>query len=489
MSEWWQQNPQDPQYSSNPNGSEEQETPAPEETPAAPDAAAEPQQSAEPSPASQPQPTETVWQTPTVSNDWQEKPSYRNDWTASSGSWQTPPPPPKKPKKNGVLIALVAILGAVCLVCVGITATVLANGGIPTASESSSSSDNSASESENSGTGNPNGPTIDIVDTQYEDGGISTADIVKENLDCTVVINIYEKTSSGYGGFVIGDEGEKLSYRASGIIMSEDGYIITNRHVVIDSETAKSYDRIEVELYNGTLYNATVIGADSDTDLAVIKIDATGLKAATFGDSDKVRLGDRVVTIGNSGGLPWSVSQGVLSGTHRDVYDETGYSIQCLQIDATINYGSSGGPLFNCMGEVIGINSAKIVYSGYENLGFSIPINEAKIVLDDLVRYGYVTGRIELGITGYNVTESGYEGFMIDSINKGSSLENKGIQQYDIITHIDGQRISGRTDLRNTLSTHKAGDEVELTLLRITNNRTGATTSFTVKITLQESKG
>ena len=242
-------------------------------------------------------------------------------------------------------------------------------------------------------------------------------------------------------------------------------------------------------LYSGATYTATLVGSDKDTDLAVIKINATGLKAASFGNSSKMSLGDRVVTLGNAGGLEWSASQGILSGTKRDVYEKTGYSIQCLQIDAAINPGNSGGPLLNSMGQVIGINSAKIVYTGYESLGFSIPIDEAKPILDDLIRYGYVTGRVELGIKGYTITQTGYEGFMVSEIDAESSLIDANIQTYDIITSLDGEKVTSRTVLRSLLSKHQVGDTVTLGILRITNQRTGETERFEVQVTLRESRG
>lgn len=519
MSEWWEsssnpnQDPQNQTPEQEPSESTENRDTAPDPTvtaapdpvaldptapsvpPVTPPASAEsgwtsPTQSTEPgdtppreTPASAPQP-------PAYSSPYQwdpQRPIYSSPANRSYSYGSKVPAPPQKPRKkgNGVWIALVAILGALCLVSVGITGVLVAEHVISSSRTPSGAVDTPATSRRD----NASGPTVSIVDTEVKDGGLPTSEIVQNNLDSTVVINMYRNTSVSYGGFQIGQEGERRAGQASGIVMSEDGYIITNQHVVFDSELNQEYSRIEVEMYNGTLYNAEVIGSDVDTDLAVIKIDATGLKPATFGNSDNANLGDRVVTLGNAGGLPWSVSQGILSGTHRDVYDKTGYSIQCLQVDAPINPGNSGGPLFNSMGEVIGVNSAKIVYEGYESLGFSIPINEAKPVIDDLIRYGRVTGRIELGITGYTVTQTGYEGFMIATIENNSSLAGTDVQVNDIITHVDGTRVTGRVALRNELSKHKAGDTVTLTLLRIVNNRTGQTMEYTVTVQLQATQG
>ena len=392
------------------------------------------------------------------------------------------PPMPQRPQNNKPakdhLAAIILIaLAVICIISLLVGIALLVKdepSAAPTTSETSSVSDK---------------PSVNIQSTEIKDGGLSTAEIVKKNLDSTVVINMYSNETITYGGFSFGNQTEeKQAGTASGIIMSADGYIITNQHCVVNEQTHQPYARLEVILYSGATYSATIIGEDEDTDLAVIKINATGLQPAEFGDSEKINIGDRVITIGNAGGLQWSASQGILSGKDRDVYDKTGYSIQCLQIDAAINPGNSGGPLINCMGQVIGINSAKIVYSGYENLGFSIPINEAKPLLDDFIKYGYVTGRVELGITGYTVTQTGYEGFMVYTIEEDSCLKGTAIQQYDIITAINGTKVTSRTELRNALSKFKAGDTVKLTILRITNKQLGTTENFDVPITLKEAR-
>lgn len=140
-----------------------------------------------------------------------------------------------------------------------------------------------------------------------------------------------------------------------------------------------------------------------------------------------------MIALGNAAGLSWSATQGIVSALARDVYDDTGYAIKCLQIDAAINFGNSGGPLLNNQGLVVGINSAKIVKTGYENLAFSIPINEAKTIIDSLMKYGYVQGRVALGITGQTVSSGNYNGFMIASIAEGSSLQNTEAQVGDLI--------------------------------------------------------
>ena len=480
MSEWWNNSPYTPN-DQNPFEPKEEpkEEPAPVQEPETP-APQEPETPVQTPPVQTP-PTQVP---PTYSGWSQPQPPVRPQPPVQPPQWNAQPPRPPKKKGNGLVIAAVAVLCALCIGCLGVGAVLLAEkGGNGLPFSDTQGNENTTKPSSDSG----DKPSVVIHDTEVDDGGLSTAEIVKRNLDCTVVINLYANAVVKYGNFSFGSsEEESLAGTASGIVLSEDGYIITNQHVVINEKTAEQFQRIEVVLYSGATYNATVVGADEDTDLAVIKINATGLKPATFGSSENVQLGDRVVTIGNAGGLEWSVTQGILSGTNRDVYDETGYSIQCLQVDAAINPGNSGGPLLNCNGEVIGVNSAKIVYESIENVGFSIPISEAKPILDDLINAGHVTGRVGLGVTGYTITQSGYEGFMIYTIEPGSSLEGTDIQLYDIITKVDNTVVKSRTEVRNALSKHKPGDKVTLSIKRIVDQRSGEVQEFTREITLKE---
>ena len=488
MSEWWNNSPYTPQ-DQNQNPFEPQDEPQVPVEPTAPQAPAEPTAPQAPAEPTAPQaPVEPqIPQTPPAPvpptyYGWSQ-PSQTPPQPTPQPQWNAQPPRPPKKKGNGLVVAAVAVLCVLCVGCLGVGVMLFADkegGKLPFTSSETETSGAEASTTSDT-------PSVVIRDTDVDDGGLSTAEIVKRNLDSTVVINLYANSVIKYGNFSFGNsEEESLAGTASGIVLSADGYIITNQHVVINEKTNEQFQRIEVVLYSGATYNATVVGADEDTDLAVIKINATGLKPATFGSSENVQLGDRVVTIGNSGGLEWSVSQGILSGTKRDVYDETGYSIQCLQIDAAINPGNSGGPLINCNGEVIGVNSAKIVYDSIENVGFSIPITEAKPIIDDLVKTGHVTGRVGLGVTGYTITQSGYEGFMIYTIEQGSALEGTDIQPYDIITKVGSTVVKSRTEVRNALSKYKPGDKVTLSLKRITDQRTGEVTEFTREITLKE---
>lgn len=408
-------------------------------------------------------------------------------------------PPEKKKSGSTVAIVLLSILCVLSLTfsCVTGGAAILSmvdpyesSNDIPSNDVQTETQDEPEVEAEDDRVPNENAPSLEISDAEsFDDGGLSTSEIVARNLDATVVLTMYTKSAGGFYGYYPEESGSLTEAGgASGIIMTDDGYIITNSHCVYDEEMGQEYDRIDVTLYDGRVFEgATIVGYDPTTDLAVIKIDATNLQAAEFGDSSKLALGDRVVTLGNSGGLAWTVSQGVLSGQARDVYEDTGYAIKCLQVDAIINPGSSGGPLFNAYGQVVGVNSAKIVMTGYEGLGFSIPINEAKEVIDDLIKYGYVTGRVSLGIMGRTITSIGYEGFMIDSINSDSPLKGTKAQAGDIITHVDGARVMDYAELRTELTAHKVGETVTLTLLRL-DRQTRTTQEITVTIKLKESR-
>ncbi|MBQ9108803.1 MAG: trypsin-like peptidase domain-containing protein [Oscillospiraceae bacterium] len=302
--------------------------------------------------------------------------------------------------------------------------------------------------------------------TISEDGRLTTTEVYHRVAPVTVSVIQY----SPYQGRMISGSG-------TGIIMSQDGYIVTNAHVVTTNGAAAS--ALEVILNNGDRYEATLVGADTRSDLAVIKIDATDLPYATFGDSDQMEIGETVIAIGNPGGteLSSSVSQGIISGLNRLIKTSTdGYSINCLQTDAAINPGNSGGPLVNQFGQVIGINSAKLVDTQYEGIGFAIPINEAKPIIDQLIAYGRVTDRARIGITGVAITPTlsryyGWpQGILIFTVEEGSDIATKGLRagevDGDIITHVNDQPITSFDDVAQILKDKKGGDQVELTIYR-----------------------
>lgn len=379
-------------------------------------------------------------------------------------SWQPAPEPPAPKKRGaGVLVTLLCILCAVSIAGTGIAlAWAFGNRG------NDSGSSRPPVSGTTSTTVNSNAPKLDITSTV--DSTSWAKEAIQKVLPSTAVLTAYQ--------------GNTLAGFASGIVYSQDGYIITNAHCVYNADRGKVYDYIDVELYDGTVYeDARVCGYDTSTDLAVIKVEAEGLTPATFGSADSLVLGDYVVAVGNAGGLAWSASMGIVSGLNRDVYEDSGYAIPCLQVDAAINPGNSGGPLINAAGQVVGINSIKIVVEGYENLAFSIPINEqSKAIIDSLAYQGRVTGRVSLGILGQSVTTLHYEGFYITNVLSMSPLRDK-VAIGDIIQYVDDVRVKSFAEMRRELAKNQVGDEVKLTLLHI-DRRTGRESAYDVTIRL-----
>ena len=324
-------------------------------------------------------------------------------------------------------------------------------------------------------------------------GELTPQEVAKKVIPSVVCIQNYQRSNNNSmfffgGGAQSGDAGDEVSpaSEGSGIIATSDGYIITNAHVV---EGASS---LKVILSDGTSYEAQLVGSDSITDLAVIKIDATGLQAAEFGSSGDLEVGDSVMAIGNPGGLELSssVTQGIVSALNRQITNsETGYTMDCIQTDTAINPGNSGGALVNMYGQVVGINSSKIVAEGYEGLGFAIPIDDAQSVISNLKEYGYVKDRAVLGITGqyldsmsarfYGLTS----GMYVASISN-ESVSNAGITQGCIITKIDDTNITSSSTITSYVSKLKPGDTVTLTVV---NDLTGRT--FTADVTLVQASG
>lgn len=265
----------------------------------------------------------------------------------------------------------------------------------------------------------------------------------------------------------------------SGVIMSDDGYVITNAHVL---EGAKSYTAVT---YDGTKYKVSIVGKDTKTDLAVIKITTEDtLTPAEFGNSDEVVLGEQVMAIGNPGGLTGSITGGYVSGLNRKIKtDSTGFEMNCIQTDAAISPGNSGGALVNMYGQVIGITSSKYVNSSYEGLGFAITINDAKPIIDELISNGYVSGRYKIGINFYSPqyapvifeSETGFtypeniQGVLIGGIEEDCDIANTEIQAWDFITEVEGQKVTNYDSLMAALENKNADDTVKAHVVRIIN--------------------
>lgn len=273
-----------------------------------------------------------------------------------------------------------------------------------------------------------------------------------------------------------GDAMSQSKYEGSGIIIDSKGYIMTNYHVVQYADPKNSISKnttLEVFLSDGRQAMAKFIGGDQKSDLAVIKIDLKNLPVAEFGDSDALEVGELAVAIGNPLGLEFqgSVTVGVISALNRTISIDD-RTLNLIQTDAAINPGNSGGALLNSKGEVIGINTAKISLSGVEGLGFAIPINEAKPIVDQLIMFGYVKGRPFIGISGREITETisyMYDipvGIYIMEVISGSGAEKAGIREGDILVSLDGAEVRTMKDIDIIKEKYKAGDTVEVVLVR-----------------------
>ena len=290
-----------------------------------------------------------------------------------------------------------------------------------------------------------------------EESALCLQDIYSRVIDS--VVSISSMTSSGTSS-------------GTGIIMSSNGYVITNHHVISGALV------ISVLTNDNREFEAALVGSDEMSDLAVLKIDARGLQAAEFGDSAKLRVGDSVVAIGDPLGvqLRGTMTNGIISAINRDltVGDRT---MTLIQTNAALNNGNSGGPLINCYGQVIGINTVKMssyyaATASVEGLGFAIPISVAKPIIDELIENGYVAGRPAIGISGdslptyYRAYYRLPDGVYVTSVNDGSDAKAKGIREGDIVTAINGKSISSIDDLNTIKNQYAAGDEVTLTIYR-----------------------
>ena len=254
--------------------------------------------------------------------------------------------------------------------------------------------------------------------------------------------------------------------RGSGIILSEDGYIVTNNHVISGG------DSITVTLEDGTSYPAYVIGSDEYTDIAVLKITAAGLTAAEIGDSDSVEVGEAAIAIGNpTGQLLGTATAGIISGVNRNVLVNN-VVMNLLQTDAAINAGNSGGPLLNQYGQVIGVTSVKVSMTGYEGLGFAIPINTVIPIVETLVKNGYVTGRPLVGISGSDISIMAArfyglpQGIYVTAVNSSSDAYTQGIREGDIITKIGDTAVTTVSEGCAARNGYAVGDTVKLTFYR-----------------------
>lgn len=303
-----------------------------------------------------------------------------------------------------------------------------------------------------------------VIDVAKVDTGklMTAAEVYAANVNSTV--GITTSVTTNYWGFQT-----TSAASGSGFILTADGHVLTNYHVI------ESSNSISVTLYDGKSYDAALIGYDESSDIAVLKIDADGLTPVVLGDSDNLNVGDSVVAIGNPlGELTFSLTSGAVSALNREITLSNSVTMNLIQTDCAINSGNSGGALFNLYGEVIGITNAKYSGSGsgasIDNIGFAIPINHVRGIVESIIENGYVA-KPYIGVTVTDVSDEtmGYglpAGAAVKAVSEDSPAQKAGLQVNDIVTAVNGKEISGRTGLSEAVSAASVGDTLTLTVYR-----------------------
>ena len=380
----------------------------------------------------------------------------------------------KKQKSGGAGFGKTVVLPFLC----GVLGTVIVIGtciSVPNIKESiikqlvTVNNTNTSTNEEKTNTTNINTQLISLQG--YSDTAVGVARKVQPSI---VAITVEYSVSS-----VFNRTPGTATAKGSGIIISEDGYILTNNHVVNSSSSSSNsfYEigeasKVIVKLYNDdTEYKGEIIGTDSQTDLAVIKIDKTGLTAAELGDSDNVQVGEFAMAIGSPLGLDNSVTAGIISAVNREVTDSDGNKYVAIQTDAAINSGNSGGALVNSNGQVIGINTLKLSGTGVEGVGFAIPINSTKDIYEQLIQYSKVK-RPYIGITGRDIDEDTAKannlvvGAYILSVEEFSAAEKAGLKSGDVIIEADGTKVTTMDKLNEIKNSKEIGDTIKLKVYR-----------------------
>ncbi len=370
----------------------------------------------------------------------------------------------KKEKSNRTPWGAMIAIALVCAILGGgigsaVTALIATDGNVI------STSSNSVSSTSSGTVINTSSHTSEVVLNEVESGEeMTAAEVYAQNVNSTV--GITTSITTNYWGYTT-----TSAASGSGFIISSDGYILTNYHVVEDS------DSITVSLYNGESYTATLVGYDESNDIAVLKIDADGLTPVTLGDSDSLNVGDSVVAIGNPlGELTFSLTAGIVSALNRSVTLSTGTTMELIQTDCAINSGNSGGALFNMYGEVVGITNAKYSSSSsseasIDNIGFAIPINTVKEIVYSIIETGTYE-KSYIGVTVTDVTTSVYystgltSGAVVYSVTEGAPADEAGLEVGDIITKADDTEITGASSLSTYVGSLEVGDELVLEVYR-----------------------
>lgn len=416
--------------------------------------------------------------TPPVNN------SYGNYYNGSQympyGSYGPRPQKPEAPKKaskgkkKGLVIAL-SIIGVCLLLAIAIIVSTLVVG-----------------DKDNKPQSNKDDTQMNLVESTADDddketsteGKLSAKEVYKKVHESSVGILVYTKNQ------------QSVSSEGTGIVMGTNKdntvtYIITCAHVIDVTNPT-----IIVQTVDGTQYDGYVVGLDEKTDVGLLRVNSTDLKAAEFADSSSVEVGDTVYAIGNPGGTQFfgSFTNGMVSAIGRPVDSPVGYEVACIQHTAPINPGNSGGALVNEYGQVIGINSSKIASTDYEGMGFAVPSTTVKEIVDELISYGYVTNRPVLGVTVALSSQSQVYSIVvkannlptgsviIDTIMVGSDLTNKGVKEGDMIIKVNGKDMETQDVLLDTIEDSKVGDEITLTICRVDSNYNISTFDVDVKL-------
>ena len=379
--------------------------------------------------------------------------------TAPNHSANAKPPKAKKPKKQRKPISRGGIAIALAVTMVFSCGLGFGGGYFANKVNTSTSGSLNITKTSNSGT------TTTASSTSTAN---STSEIVKKTADSVVEISTESVVTGSFAQQYV-QQGA-----GSGVIISQDGYILTNNHVINGANSVK------VRLRDGTEYDATIIGSDSDNDIALLKVSATGLSPATFGDSNSLAVGDYVVAIGNPlGELGGTVTDGIISALARKVTIED-TQMTLLQTNAQVNPGNSGGGLFNANGELVGIVNAKQSATEVEGIAFAIPINNVLDILSDLKEYGYVTGKVDLGIDFTDITSDetafyygvNQTGCYVLSVDSGSNAEKAGVKRGDLVTKVNDTDVSSSSDITAALEKAEVGDTVTFTVSRRGTSKT-----------------
>ena len=385
---------------------------------------------------------------------------------------------PKKKSNFGKNVVLPFFSGVVgCAVVLGTCF------GVPSIREQIMGAGNS-NFSSSSSTSQATGYVDQVSLSNYSDTAVYAANKI---LPSIVGIQIEYNVTSMFSIFG-GNQSSTATATGSGIIISDDGYILTNNHVVSSSESEAYYQvseatKITVTLFNDdTQYEATIVGTDEETDLAVIKIDATGLTKAEFADSDSIKVGEFAMAVGSPLGLQSTITCGVVSAVNREVTDTDGKTYTLIQTDAAINAGNSGGALVNSEGKVIGVNTLKLTGNDVEGMGFAIPINSTTDITSQLIQYSKVR-RPYIGVTGMDLDAETarknnlVEGIYVKDVETFSAAEKGGIKIGDVIIKADGKDVKTMDELNEIKNSHNIGDEMTITV-----NRDGEQKDLTITL-------